>query len=72
MNTRTMLVALAVVMLAGCVSGPKVDNTPVAALDLNRYVGEWYEIVRFDHSFERGVEQAKAVYTAQWTMHNSQ
>ena len=72
MNTRTMLVALAVVMLAGCVSGPKVDNAPVAALDLNRYVGEWYEIARFDHSFERGVEQAKAVYTAQWTMHNSQ
>ena len=48
---------------AGCVSVPKVDNTPVAALDLNRYLGEWYEIARFDHSFERGVEQAKANYT---------
>ena len=53
----------AAVALAGCVSGPKVDNTPVAALDLNRYLGEWYEIARFDHSFERGVEQAKANYT---------
>ena len=50
-------------MLAGCVSGPKVDNAPVTELDLNRYLGEWYEIARFDHSFERGVEQAKAVYT---------
>ena len=48
---------------AGCVSGPKVDNAPVAALDLSRYLGEWYEIARFDHSFERGVEQAKANYT---------
>ena len=57
-----MIVALAMA-LAGCVSGPKVDNTPVAALDLNRYLGEWYEIARFDHSFERGVEQAKANYT---------
>ena len=61
MQIRIMIVALAVAV-AGCVSGPKVDNTPVAALDLNRYLGEWYEIARFDHSFERGVEQAKANY----------
>ena len=63
MNTRMMIVAIAVVVVAGCVSGPKVDNTLVATLDLNRYLGEWYEIARFDHSFERGVEQAKANYT---------
>ena len=62
MKTRIMIVAL-VAAVAGCVSGPKVDNTPVAALDLNSYLGEWYEIARFDHSFERGVEQAKANYT---------
>ena len=59
-----MVGAIAAAMtLSGCVSGPKVDNAPVAALDLNRYLGEWYEIARFDHSFERGVEQAKANYT---------
>ena len=64
MNVRMMLGRIAAaVALAGCVSGPKVDNTPVATLDLNRYLGEWYEIARFDHSFERGVEQAKANYT---------
>lgn len=28
MKTRTMIVAL-VAAVAGCVSGPKVDNTPV-------------------------------------------
>ena len=48
---------------AGCVSGPGVDNSPVSSLDLDRYLGTWYEIARFDHSFERGVEEAKAVYT---------
>jgi len=63
MNMRMMIAAIAAVVVAGCVSGPKVDNTPVVALDLNRYLGEWYEIARFDHSFERGVEQAKANYT---------
>ena len=47
---------------AGCVSGPAVDNSPVSSLDLDRYLGTWYEIARFDHSFERGVEEAKAVY----------
>ena len=58
-----MILVSSLVLAAGCVSVPKVDNTPVAALDLNRYLGEWYEIARFDHSFERGVEQAKANYT---------
>ena len=32
MKTGIMIVALAMA-LAGCVSGPKVDNAPVAALD---------------------------------------
>ena len=62
MTTRMMLIAFAAAV-AGCVSGPNVDNTPVAALDLSRYLGEWYEIARFDHSFERGIERAKASYT---------
>ena len=40
-----------------------VDNTPVEALELKRYLGSWYEIARFDHWFERGLEQTKALYT---------
>ena len=60
---RMIIATITLVAVAGCVSGPKVDNTPVAALDLNRYLGEWYEIARFDHSFERGIVQAKANYT---------
>lgn len=63
MKKRVIFVAIVGAILAGCVSGPNVDNSPVALLDLNRYLGEWYEIARFDHSFERGIEQAKAVYT---------
>ena len=64
MNKLTKAILVATLALtAGCLSVPKVDNAPVAALDLNRYLGEWYEIARFDHSFERGVEQAKANYT---------
>ena len=40
-----------------------VDNSVIEEVDLNRYVGEWYEIARFDHRFERGMEQTKATYT---------
>lgn len=40
-----------------------VDNTPVRALDLSRYLGRWYEIARFDHRFERNMEGTVAVYT---------
>ena len=54
-----MILVTTLALAAGCASVSKVDNAPVAALDLNRYLGEWYEIARFDHSFERGVEQAK-------------
>jgi lipocalin len=52
-------------LLMGCSSTLTVDNTPIDSLDLNRYLGDWYEIARFDHRFERGVEQARASYTLQ-------
>ena len=43
-------------------SGQKVDNSTVGGLDLSRYLGDWYEIARFDHSFEGGLTHAKANY----------
>lgn len=48
-------------LLAGC-SKLTVDNSVVPILDLNRFLGDWYEIARFDHRFERGMEQTKATY----------
>ncbi len=50
-------------LLAGCATGPVVDTTPVASVELSRYLGAWHEIARFDHWFERGVTHAKANYT---------
>lgn len=48
-------------LLAGC-SKLTVDNSVVATFDLDRFLGSWYEIARFDHRFERGMEQTKANY----------
>lgn len=47
--------------LAGC-SKPTVDNSVVNDLDLNRFLGSWYEIARYDHKFERGMDRTKATY----------
>lgn len=39
-----------------------MDNSPVNDFDLNRFLGSWYEIARYDHRFERGMEQTRANY----------
>lgn len=48
-------------LLTGC-GRLTVDNSVVTAFDLGRFLGSWYEIARFDHRFERGMEQTKANY----------
>lgn len=54
--------ALSAMLFTGCESA-KLDNSTVKSVDLSRYLGSWYEIARFDHSFERGMEYAMAHYT---------
>ena len=34
-------------------------------IELNRYLGEWYEIARLDHSFERGYDTDKLIWVRQ-------
>lgn len=50
-------------LLPACAKAQQVDNTPVGNLDLEKYLGNWYEIARFDHSFERGMECTQATYS---------
>ena len=40
----------------------KIDTTTVSKFELGRYLGKWYEIARFDHPFERGLEGVMAEY----------
>ncbi|MEG2070407.1 MAG: lipocalin family protein, partial [Bacteroidales bacterium] len=42
-----------------------IDKTTVNSLDLTRYMGKWYEIARYDHSFEHGLVGCTAHYTLQ-------
>lgn len=38
------------------------DNSVVEEFDLSRYLGTWYEIARYDHSFERDMDNVTAEY----------
>jgi len=40
-----------------------IDKTTVKELDLNRYLGTWYEIARFPHSFEKNLVGVTATYS---------
>ncbi len=57
-------IALAAFMLPGLSSAQTraFDNSPIPDLDLSRYLGVWYEVARFDHSFERGLDNVTAEY----------
>ncbi|MGB1912685.1 MAG: lipocalin family protein [Porticoccaceae bacterium] len=48
--------------MSGCLAVPD-GIEPVDNFELNRYLGDWYEIARLDHSFERGLEAVKAEYS---------
>jgi len=49
-------------LLTACTGSPKGVQA-VTDLDNNRYLGQWYEIARLDHSFERGLDNVTASYS---------
>lgn len=39
------------------------DNSTTPTLDIQRFMGRWYEIARYEHRFERGMTHVSATYT---------
>ncbi|WP_439141152.1 lipocalin family protein [Planktotalea sp.] len=58
-----LLVALALPASAAQYRDTSVPMTVEGALDLNRYLGKWYEIARFPNRFERGCVGVTAEYS---------
>lgn len=58
-----MLLSCICMPLFACSPKSHIDNTPVKELDLNRYLGRWYELARYDHSFERDMTNCIANYS---------
>jgi lipocalin len=40
-----------------------IDKTVVKELDLQKYLGTWYELARYNHRFERGLVGVSANYS---------
>ena len=54
---------LILLMITACSSAQKVNEMNLAEnVDLDRYVGTWYEIARFPHRFEEGLVGVTATY----------
>lgn len=66
-RTALFRVALAVtaatVLAAGCAVKVPTNIQPVQNFDAAKYMGQWYEIARIDHRFQKGLTKATANYT---------
>ena len=40
-----------------------IDTSTVKELNIHRYMGKWYEIARYDHSFEKGMTHVMTEYS---------
>jgi apolipoprotein D and lipocalin family protein len=57
------VILTAVSLTATACTGVPKNITPVQNFESERYLGKWYEVVRLDHSFERGLSHVTAEYT---------
>ncbi|NCC12307.1 MAG: lipocalin [Spirochaetia bacterium] len=60
-----MMVLLSLALLASCTTegGATAPLQTVPVLDLDRYLGSWYEIGRYQHGFEKNLVGVKADYS---------
>jgi apolipoprotein D and lipocalin family protein len=65
MRNLCLLLTFSVLFVLGCTNtnSQMLDKTTVKELDLNRYLGKWYEIARFPHSFEKNLVGVTATYS---------
>ena len=57
-----------ILLLSACVYNAgrdSINRSTVENFDLSRFMGRWYEIARFDHSFARGMQGVTADYSLQ-------
>lgn len=62
MKLRLPAAGFALLLVSACTGVPK-GLEPVPGFQLERYLGQWHEIARLDHSFERGLTDVSAIYS---------
>jgi len=63
MKSHLLILILALSLSACNSQNHMVDKTVVPQLDLEKYLGAWYELARYDHSFEKGLVGVTATYS---------
>jgi len=62
--TQFILSIVLIISLAGCFEKGKYSPLSTTnKVEINRYVGLWYEIARIDHSFQKGCVASTAEYS---------
>lgn len=59
---RLIPVVMAILAIMGCTRLPE-GIRPVSSFELQRYLGQWHEVARLNHRFERGLTQVTATYS---------
>ncbi|MEG0236682.1 lipocalin family protein [Cetobacterium sp.] len=57
---KITLILLSSILLLSCSSSPKVEKN--FDFSVEKYLGKWYEIKRFNHGFEKGLKEVIANY----------
>ena len=59
---KKLILLLSVILFTAC-SNPKPPLPTVEKVDIDRYLGTWYEIARYEHFFEKGCSDISAIYS---------
>lgn len=67
MKFKILILILISMFITGCIDkdkfGPAIDYSTVSNVDLEKFMGRWYEISRFPHSFEKNLVGVTADYS---------
>ncbi|PTN09858.1 lipocalin family protein [Mangrovibacterium marinum] len=62
MLKNCLLFTAVLALLSACSSTGNIDTRTVQNVDIDRYLGTWYEIARYPNSFEKGLVGVTANY----------
>jgi apolipoprotein D and lipocalin family protein len=64
MGKNIVFILMLMIIFSSCkAQNTMIDKNVVKELNIERYLGKWYEIARFDHRFERGLVGVTANYS---------
>lgn len=62
-RSTSLLVVAFMLIIAANAQNEMIDKTVVKDLEIEKYLGTWYEIARYDHRFERNLVGVTATYS---------